>query len=278
MSAPPSIRRPGRRIRGRQSAAFTILEVMLAIFVFSLVLTAIYYVWAAVVRGTKSSLNAAAAVQRSRIAMRSLEDALLTAQMFNANQKRYAFIGTSEDLELTARLPASFLGVGRYGDQILRRVQFRLQPGKEGMDELVMTQAPLLMDMSSGEEPYTLVLARDVSLFNLEYWDHMRREWVEEWVLTNQLPMLVQVSLGMGKIGNSSKPQDVVTRIVALPSSAVTVDLQGGLGMPVLNMATNRFSQPAGGLPPGGGYPPGSYPPGGYPQGGYPPGNVLRPR
>ena len=59
-----------------RSAGFTILEVMMAIFIFALVLTAIYTTWLSILRGTKVSLDAAAAVQRSRIAMHALEAGL----------------------------------------------------------------------------------------------------------------------------------------------------------------------------------------------------------
>src|SRR5881394_2088881 len=103
---------------------FTIIEVMIAIFIFALVLTAIYSTWFGILKGTKSGTTAAAAVQRSRIAMRAIEDAFLTMVMFNDNLKHYWFIteasGDFSGASFVARLPASFPGVGRYGDQIVR--------------------------------------------------------------------------------------------------------------------------------------------------------------
>jgi len=132
------------------SAAFTIIEVMLAIMIFAMVLTAIYSTWIGILRGTKSGEKVAAEVQRSRIAIRTLEDAFLSTVMYTENSKYYYFIADSSGdmgcVSMVARLPASFPGVGRYGDQIVRRVSFSTQAGKDGGHELVMTQVPMLLD------------------------------------------------------------------------------------------------------------------------------------
>ena len=215
-------------VRKRSQVAFTILEIMMAIFIFALVLTAIYSTWLAILKGSKIGLEAAADVQRSRIAMHALEDSLLTSQMYVANIDKYAFVADQEGMSLVSRLPASFPGVGRYGDQIVRRVSFFLQDGGDGLKELVMTQAPMLMDLENSDvQPYTIVLAKNVSAFDLKFYDLRQQDWLDEWTDTNQMPRLVQITLGLGKMGNSSRPQDVVTRIVAVPSMAVTPDLQG---------------------------------------------------
>ena len=110
--------------------------------------------------------------------------------------------------------------------------------------ELIMTQAPILLATNNGgAEAYTITLARDVTLFKLAFYDDKKNEWLEEWKYTNQLPRLVQIALGLGKTdGNASKPYDLTTSLVALPSVAVLPDIQGG-AIPVLPGAggiTNR--------------------------------------
>ena len=219
--------------------AFTIIEVMIAIAIFAMVITAIYSTWVAIIRGSRAGLNAAAAVQRSRIAMRTVEDAFLTAAMFTENIRYYGFVTDTSDedaasISMVSRLPASFPGVGRYGDQIVRRVDFFTQPGTNGANELVMTQAPMLLDPDAGVEPYSLVLARDVTVFRLEFLDPKKNEWAAEWAYTNQLPKLVKVTLGLGKTKGSysSEPLDEVSRVIALPATAVA-GLQAGPPIPV---------------------------------------------
>lgn len=229
-----------RRLRHARGA-FTIIEVMIAIFIFALVLTAIYSTWFGILKGTKSGTNAAATVQRSRIAMRAIEDAFLTMTMFNDNLKHYWFIteanGDFSGVSMVSRLPASFPGVGRYGDQVVRRVTFATQPSPEGNYDLVMTQAPMLMNTNTGvAEAYSLVLAKDVSLFMLEFYDVQKAEWFTDWVNTNTLPKLIRITLGQGKskTGNYA-PQDIVTRVVAAAAQPVA-GMQTG---PMLNQNQN---------------------------------------
>ena len=208
---------------------------MAAMLIFALVMTAIYSTWMAIVRGTRLGLSTAANVQRSRVAMRTVTDAFLTVQVFQENLRYYYFIadasGDMSAVSMVSHLPASFPGVGRYGDQIVRRVDFYTQPGTDGSSELVMNQAPLLLATNdTGVHPYSLVLARDVSVFLLEYWDLAKREWSTEWSNTNRMPPLVRITLGLGKTGTAGQPQDLVSRIVAVPSVVINGVQRGAMG------------------------------------------------
>jgi hypothetical protein len=107
------------------------------------------------------------------------------------------------------------------------------------LNELVMTQAPMLMDTEK-VPPYSLVLANDVSKFDLEFWDLQKKDWIDEWIYTNQLPKMVKVTLGLGKVRSSSRPFDLVTRVVAIPGAAVTPDIQRPLGAGQGLAATNQ--------------------------------------
>jgi prepilin-type N-terminal cleavage/methylation domain-containing protein len=224
--------------RSVRQSGFTLLELMLAIMIFSLVLAAIYSTWLFILKGSKLGLETAAEVQRSRIAIRALEDAFVTAVVFQGNITNYWFVadtsGDMAEVHMTSRLPASFPGVGRYGDAIVRRVSFTVESGPEG-NELVVSQAPLLQDVSQ-VEPYRLVLAKNVTLFQLEFWDEKEGDWMQEWSNTNRMPAMVKIALGLGQAkAFNSDPRDLVTRLVAVPSKIVLPDLQDGgavAGMP----------------------------------------------
>jgi len=241
---------------------FTLLEVMISILLFSLVLTAIYSIWISLLKGEQVGMESAARVQRSRIAIRALEDAFVTSQMYVANITNYFFYAdTSGDMaavSMVSRLPEGFPGVGRYGDAVVRRVSFAVESSPGG-NELVMTQAPMLQDTSQ-EEPYRLVLARDVTLFLMEFYDEETGEWLEEWASTNQIPRVVKIALGMGRSSNNSgDPLDFATRVVSIPSYAVQGDIQGAVGLP--GMGVGGALQPISGV-------------GGLPSGGRPGGNL----
>lgn len=262
---------------------FTILELMISIGIFALILTAVYSIWVAILKGTHAGQKAAAEVQRARVALRALEDAFNSTEFFHANIRYYYFYAdTSGDfasVSLVARLPDGFLGSEQYQQlqQKVRRVTFEAKPGKAGTHDLMMTQAPILLpekDLSSDYQPYTITLAKDVTFFQLLFFDPLKGEWLQEWTKTNQLPKIVQIALGLGRSGkNSSKPSELVYSLVSLPSDPVVGGLQGGLPGPP--GTPGNPNQPPGTLPPGT-LPPGTVPPPGYPQGGLPPGSKFQ--
>jgi len=213
----------------RATRAFTIIEIMIAMFIFALVLTAIYSIWQGILKGTASGLKAAAEVQRSRVAMRSIEQALLSARVFTENIRYYYFVadnsGERAGITMTCRLPVDFLGMGFMDPNLrMRRVTINTRPSPEGGDELVLSHYPMLIDPEApGGKPYSIVLARDVSRFELEFLEPRRGEWVSDWISTNTMPRAVRVTLGLGKLAGNSygQSQDLVSRIVAMPAQNV---------------------------------------------------------
>jgi prepilin-type N-terminal cleavage/methylation domain-containing protein len=219
------------RITYHASRAFTLLEIMIAMFIFTLILTAIYSIWHGIMKGTAAGVKAVQEVQRSRVTMQCIEQAFLSARVFTDNMKYYYFIGESHGersaVSMTCRLPSEFLGMGFASDPNLRmrRVDFYTQPGSSGGDELVMTHVPMLIETNipgvPGSEAYSKVLARDVTRFEIEYIDPKKGEWITDWEYTNTMPSLVRVTLGLGKQGASSTSHDLVSRIIAMPAQNI---------------------------------------------------------
>jgi type II secretory pathway pseudopilin PulG len=225
------VRRSGPR---RSALGFTILELMLSIGIFAMILTAIYMTWISILKGSQAGLKAAAEVQRSRIAMRTIEDAFNGTEYFVANMKYYMFYAdTSGDyatVSLATRVPDSFLGAQQTKllNQRVRRVSFFTEPSEAGLRDLIMTEQSILAVTNSGDYFYKVRLAKDVTHFQLAFYDAQKGEWLDEWTQTNQLPKMVQIALGLGRrVGNTTKPDDVAYSLVALPSVGVGPDVQG---------------------------------------------------
>ena len=70
-----------------RAGGFTLIEVMLAIGIFALLVSAIFGSWTAILRSAKFGISAATQAQRTRISMRALEESLggavLTAGTFH---------------------------------------------------------------------------------------------------------------------------------------------------------------------------------------------------
>jgi len=108
---------------------------MVALALFALIVIAIYQTWYSIMKGSKVALDAAAAAQRSRIAMRTLQDSLACACMYSQNIQYYTFLVDSDNsdgdfasLSFVARLPKSFPH-GEIRDLDIRRVSFTVEEG-----------------------------------------------------------------------------------------------------------------------------------------------------
>lgn len=240
-------------------AGFTLVEILVALGIFSLVLTAIYSSWTAILRASKVGTEAAAAVQRARMAGRTIEESLTSVQSYAQNMKLYAFLaenGNDSSLSFVSRLSPSFPRSGKFGDFSVRRVTFSVEQGRDGGKDLVLRQNPVLMDMDKEEKEVPLILAKNVKEFKTEFWDLRLQDWVDEWKQTNQIPVLVKVSLKLADPHFSHQVKEQITRIVSLPS----VTVAPGYQVPRMQGIPQNI-QPGQGLPgqglPGQGQPPG---------------------
>jgi prepilin-type N-terminal cleavage/methylation domain-containing protein len=214
--------------RSNRHAGFTLVEMMIAIGILSIVLAAIYSSWTAILRASKTGLEAAASAQRARIAVRVLEDSLGSAQSFAANLPYYYFDaenGDSPVLSFVARLSKSFPRSGKFGDLDVRRVTFSLEGAPDGSRQLVLRQNPLIMDADADEKQYPIVLAKNVKGLEMQFWDSNKNppEWVDVWEgpKTNQLPKLVMLTLKLADDPHSSRITEEITRIINLPAMTV---------------------------------------------------------
>ena len=212
--------------------AFTLVEIMVAMILFSMVIAAIYSTWMLVMKATKVGQAAAAQAQRQRIALHTIEDALMCVQSFQASQKYYWFgveNGSSPMLSIASRVPDVFPRNGKFGDFNLRRLTFTLEAASEGGKNLVLRQNPILMDQDEDERKYPLILARNVKNFLIECWDKDRREWTEKWVNTNSIPAMVRVGLVLGAnmADSVAAPDFVVVQAYSIPSAMMPTAVQG---------------------------------------------------
>jgi len=215
------------------ASAFTLVEILVAMAIFSIVVAAIYSTWSLIMRASQVGQNTAAEVQRQRIALRTIEDSLTCAQSFQASIKYYTFSDISDNneqsaLSFTARLPDVFPRNGKFGGFNLRRLTYSVEPGPGGEPALMLRQSPVLMDMDPDERQTPLVLALNVKKFTVECWDPKASDWVNEWDDTNSIPGLVRINLELGSDPGSpgAAPPLAVTRLIAIPSVTLPPNLQ----------------------------------------------------
>ncbi len=225
---------PPLEIRNSKPArAFTLIEIMMAIAIFSLLVAAVYSTWVVILKSSLVGQEAAAQAQRERIAVRTLEDSLTCIQSFQASMQYYAFNVTNGDqpaLSFVARVPDVFPRNGKF-DSNLRRLNFSLETGPDAETDLVLRQNEILQDIDAAEQATPLVLARNVKEFVVECCDTNALDWETEWDSTNSLPPLVRVTLTFGgnrlASGNAA-PLTTVVREIAVPSATLPAIAQTG--------------------------------------------------
>lgn len=226
-------------------AGFTLIEIMFALMLLGLVVAAIYSSWIAIIKGKRAGEKAAVEVQRARMAVHVINNALKCTRAFGGDIEYYYFIGENGSdpmLSFVANLPDSFPRSGKFHGLSLRRVTFSLEPGLDMGKELVMRQNPILMDLTKDERNFPVVLAKDVKTFAMEFWDKKQMEWTDEWVQTNQLPQKVKITLQFGGSSPGAPPRDPVTSII---------DLQSVMVLPGWQMPGYSGGPPGGVLKPG---------------------------
>ena len=213
-----------------KSSAFTLLEIMLAIGIFSGLLIAIYASWSAILRSSQIGLNVAMEAHRMRVAVRSIEESIKSAVIFELNLPLYSFMHEIRSdfayFSLTSRLSDSFPGSGLFYDQPIRRVSFVVEDGEQG-GQLVMQQRPILTPLEEGEESYSIVLLKNVDVFALEFWDAQLSDWSPEWIYTNRFPAMIRYSLAVAPPGrDAAEENSIIQRIVHVPAATVQANWQ----------------------------------------------------
>jgi len=185
------------------SAGFTLPEVLAAMVIFGMVLTMAYSVWSTTLNVTQTGNEATLDVQRERMALKALTEALAGASLGENRTAQTLQLGQAEGfshLKIVARVPPGFWGERELGGHSLRRIEFFAEPKEPRGFQLVMLQQSLLASTNS------LQIHRTVLLPNLETFlvevpsAGPGLPWSSNWPLeagTNALPRQAKVTLAM---------------------------------------------------------------------------------
>lgn len=223
--------------RSDRKAGFTLIEIMMAFAIFGLLIASIYACWSLILKSTKIGQEAAARVQRERMAMRTIKEALGCVMSFQADPQNYAFLAENDNngfLSFAARLPEMYPRSSRpawLGFDV-RRVSFSIENGAEfSQRQLVLRQTPLLKDMHPDEKDFPFVVAKDVNKMEFEFWDQKKADWIDEWTRTNELPKMIKIKLEfVRRTPNQPHAQALTEEVIdvaALPAIMVPAIFQG---------------------------------------------------
>ena len=219
--------------RGTNKArrGFTLIEVLLAVTILSLVITAVYSTWSVSLTAWRRGSDASDVFQRQRVVMDTLTELAQSVVCFGASPELYTVTGgNNPGLGATVSFVTAsdaLLPPSEAIDAGMRRVTISLEQDEYGRKYLAIVNAPALSGDESGSESKSKistdlqahVLSMDVSGFYIRYLDPRDSAWYDKWEETDIIPLAMEFTVMFGQQGDRLPPV-VVTRSVDLPVAA----------------------------------------------------------
>ena len=214
---------------GADRAGFTLLELMLAITILAVVITAVYTTFTTSLNAWKRSIGVSDALQRQRIVMDTLSELTKSMVFVNSRAGLYSFLAernvrtgdsvsfvTASDVLLP---PTEAVAAG------MRRVTISMQYDERGWPYLALQNAPAL-ETSEEDQGQLHVLSADVSGFAIRYRDPRTGQWQEEWDEAGLIPSAIEYTIAFGGLDGRTPPI-IMTRAVDLPIAQFVMQNRG---------------------------------------------------
>lgn len=210
------------RMRQNREAGFTLLEIMLAVTILAVVITAVYNTWSAALMAWKRGTQITDTFQRQRIVLDTLGELTTSAVFYGAKPELYAVTGTHSD---TAGDSVSFVTASDVllppGEGIaagMRRVTISLQSDTNGKVFLGLVNAPALEDPDADAQNVTHIFSADVTGFTVRYLDPQNAAWVDHWDDKTRTPSALEFTV-VFRAGSAGTVPVTVTRQVDIPAA-----------------------------------------------------------
>lgn len=213
-----------------QPAAFTLLEVMLAVTILAVVMAAVYSTWSASLTAWKRGRDVSDTFQRQRVVMETLSELAKSVVFYNSPTLLYEFTGdrdntTGDTVSFVTGSDAA-LPPSEAVEAGMRRVTLSLERGSTGNPFLAIVNAPAVESDSSDTDAPTHVLSEDVVGFGVRYRDPRDNSWHDEWHESDLIPSAIEFTVAFAS-GRSRVPPVVVTRAIELPAAEFVMRTRG---------------------------------------------------
>jgi prepilin-type N-terminal cleavage/methylation domain-containing protein len=228
------------RKSNKMRSGFTLVEVILAVTILSLVITSVYATWSATLMAWRRGSDASEVFQRQRVVMDTLSELAQSVVYFAASPDLYAVTGTSKPgfgdsvsfvtASDVALPPSEAIAAG------MRRVTISMEQDEYGRKYLAILNAPAVSANQSNNTTTVTdttlqahVLSMDVSGFYVRYLDPRDGTWYDKWEEGSLIPSAMEFTVVFGEQGGRFPPV-VVTRGVDLPVAAFIAQNAGVAG------------------------------------------------
>jgi prepilin-type N-terminal cleavage/methylation domain-containing protein len=219
-----------QRIWRRAPHGFTLMEVLLAVTILSLVMTVVYSTWHTAFAAWKRGQDTMETFQRQRVVMETLAELVKSIVFYGSQSELYQIIGehqpglgdsisfvTASDVSLP---PGDTLAAG------MRRVKLFMARDQSGAPVLAISNQPALEPEETDYTPAAHVLSTEVSGFFVRYRDPRDGVWREKWAEPTVVPAAVEFTLVFGH-ERGRVPPVVVTRAIEIPMAQYATQTSG---------------------------------------------------
>jgi general secretion pathway protein J len=202
-------------------AGFTLVEVILAVSILSIVIVGVYGIWSASLKAWRHGGEATEVFQRQRVVMETLTELTQSAVYFAASPELYAIVGAKTpglgDSVSFVTASDAFLPPSEASDVGMRRVTISLEQDDYHRTYLAIVNQPALTVKEDSKQVLQAhVVSMDVSGFFVRYLDPRNGDWSEKWEDPNIVPSAIEFTVVFGQPGDQIPPV-TVTRAIDLP-------------------------------------------------------------
>jgi general secretion pathway protein J len=212
-----------RRTPRSSERGLTLLEVLIAVAVLTLVSVMIYGAFSTINRGKQNAGQLADRYRLARLAMtrmsRELSEAYLSAHVAPTPAlitRITAFIGTSKRVDFDAFAHRRILKDSHESDQCELSYFVATDP-KNNLQNDLARREQIIIDDQSGKGGASTIMVDDIDSFSLRYLDPLTGLWTDSWDSTStaaqfgRMPLQVEIKLVM-KRGPAGEPIRLSTK------------------------------------------------------------------
>ncbi len=249
----------------RTRAGFTLMEVLLAVAILSIVIAGVYSTWNASLNSWRRGTDASEVFQRQRIVMEALSELAQSTIFFAASPSLYTVIATKNpglgDSVSFVTASDAFLPPSEASAAGMRRVTISLEQDDYRRTYLAIVNQPALKSEEESKDKQSLqahVISTDVSGFYVRYRNARDGTWADTWEDTDTPPSAMEFTVVFGQKSDRLPPV-VITRAVDIPVAAflvqgagpipgLTTTGTGGLQVPRQSVGPSAQSGSSGGF------------------------------
>lgn len=226
----------------RNGKGFSLLEVLIAVFILAIMSMMIWQITSNAYRGSEKTGRYNDIYQYARISLKKLTEDLAMAFLIGPAMQGKRPDGTvtfetgftGEDQGDSDRVSfVSFSNIRTIKNEKrsdIVKVEYYVEqcPDTEERTSCLMRKESFQLDKDIKDTGSAFPIAKKVKRFNLEYYDPVKQEWRADWstndpVYMNKLPRAVRISIGFEEPRNEAEEMPFTTEVM-LPMSAAPVE------------------------------------------------------